>query len=255
MKYLALFLVTFAGTFSAPAQTPAPQTSTPSPAAAAPVSNSSETARILVGFAQTGSPQALPVQHAFVDFYFSRPLPPPRLSLWGNVQLASLPRPVSSTILSFSTDLVNTIFKTPLYQLAQSGEFAAGLEYEVASAPGKARVGATASYGASLPLGWSPVVNRFPRQYWVGMRFSSTSGVEHVLDVAAGQNEAITGGVLHGPVIRFHGEYGLPVAKKGVVYLIGEAQLAGSKTGHPADLYRLGLGLDFIQMLKALGSN
>lgn len=70
-----------------------------------------------------------------------------------------------------------------------------------------------------------------------------------------GQNEMVTGGAMHGPVVRVFSEYGMAAGKVGTVYLIGEMQLAGARGPQQADLYRIGVGLDFLQILKASGSN
>ena len=212
-----------------------------------------ETTRLIVGFAQAGTPQAQPTQHVFADLYFSRPLPVSKLALWGDIRLASLPRPINSTALNVAADVAKTVLTTPLYQLAQSGEFVAGLEYELLSAaPGKTRVAAIAAFGASAPMTFSPSQNRFPRQYWGGLRFARNGATPHVLDVTAGQNEVITGGTLHGPVIRFESEYGMADTKAGTVYLLGEIQLAGARGAPQSDVYRLGIGFDFLRMLKML---
>jgi len=214
-----------------------------------------ETARIVVGFAQAGAPSAQPVQHMFVDFSFTTPLPVNRLALWGDIRLASLPRPINSTVLTLPADVAKAAFTTPLNQLAQSGEFVTGLEYHLAGSNSRAhsaQVSLTTAYGAAAPVAYSAGQNRFYRQYWGGFRFASA---RHSMDAAFGQNETITGGLLHGPVLRFSSEYGLTVAKLGTVYLMGEVQLATTRGRRHADLYRLGIGFDFLQMLKAFGSN
>ena len=227
--------------------------------ASAPPAQPEEIARIVVGFTQTATPQTTPTQHLFADFFFSRPLPAAKVALWGNVRLASSPRPVNSTIATVSADIAKAVLTTPLYEIGQSGEFITGLEYELLAPPAKTSVAAIGAFGATVPLSTSASPNnpqtRFPREYWAGFRFASTNGTTHILDVTMGQNEMVTGGAMHGPVVRVFSEYGMAAGKVGTVYLIGEMQLAGARGPQQADLYRIGVGLDFLQILKASGSN
>jgi hypothetical protein len=147
--------------------------------------------------------------------------------------------------------------------------------------------------------------NRFFRQYYGGLRLKSYY-VRHrpdnpdaddvsaadsdealdnifpgILDVTFGQNEAVTGGELHGGVVRIDGIYPLPFIsgdKKGSVYVFGSALM---KLRHPkilapvilqppdatvavpganvllqqlptqdADHYRIGVGVDLIRLIK-----
>jgi hypothetical protein len=80
----------------------------------------------------------------------------------------------------------------------------------------------------------SPNRDRFYREYFVGLRlktlyfddFERPRDIHPAnLDVTFGQNEAITGGGLHGGVLRFDGFYPMPFGLRNYVYLYGTAQL------------------------------
>jgi hypothetical protein len=131
----------------------------------------------------------------------------------------------------------------------------------------------------------------FFRQYYVGLRlkthyFQKTSGKLDVInkpgamfDLAVGQNEAVTGGRLHGLVVRIDGVYPLPVSQRSILYLYGNASLTFRRhstnqdplilatapsnitvpspnvfqiTANPSnrDLYRIGLGVNLIELFK-----
>ena len=114
--------------------------------------------------------------------------------------------------------------------------------------------------GASIPLQAAAPSsqNRFLRQYYGGVRVSSkTRG--HIVDVSLGQNEAVTGGGLHGMVARFDAYYALPLSSGNVVSLFGTAILRTSPRRAPSDSdsdsYRVGIAADLFQILKALRIN
>lgn len=134
--------------------------------------------------------------------------------------------------------------------------------------------------------------NRFFRQYFVGLRLKSyyvkASDPDEldaifpgILDVTFGQNESVTGGELHGGVVKVEGIYPLPFikgGKKGSFYVFGSAlmklthpktiapiflQLPDATVTFPAanvliqqaptrdsDHYRIGFGVDLIRLLK-----
>jgi hypothetical protein len=112
-----------------------------------------------------------------------------------------------------------------------------------------------ASYGATAPLHLDSGRNRFFRQYYGGVRVASQLKSPLTLDVAIGQNEAITGGRLEGTILRFDSFYALPVPGAGFVYLYGTMNMKTSARGAGSDLYRLGVGIDLVQLLKALRNN
>ena len=211
-----------------------------------------------MGFEQAASPGVAPTQHISAELFFARALPIPRVSLWEQIRLGSVPRVVSSTVLTLPGDLTRTVATLPLSELAQSGEFLTGVAVHVAgSSKTPTKIVAIASYGASAPFAnpnnQSLLQNRFRREYWGGLRIASTSGTPHVLEVELGQNEAITGGTFRGAVIRVESLYGLRIPILHTAYLTGSAQLATSRHNRGADLIRLGVALDFLQILKALG--
>ena len=130
--------------------------------------------------------------------------------------------------------------------------------------------------------------DRFFRQYYAGFRFETyyfdLKGEEiklrfpATLDITYGVNEAVTGGRVHGGVIRLEGFYPLPFQTAQFVYLFGTAlikparariveplilQPAPADTPVPAanvalvtipqinrDYYRIGVGIDFISFYK-----
>jgi len=100
-----------------------------------------------------------------------------------------------------------------------------------------------------------------------------------MFDIGVGQNEAVTGGRLHGTVLRFDGFYPLPVSNRSILYLYGNAFInlrrhatvtdplilatAPSDVTIPAsnvfvvtsqpsnrDVYRIGLGVNLIELFK-----
>lgn len=100
-----------------------------------------------------------------------------------------------------------------------------------------------------------------------------------MFDVTLGQNEAVTGGRLRGMIIRFDGFYPLPVSDRSILYLYGSALInlrkraditdpiflttAPSNTSFPAenvfvttskpsnrDLYRIGIGVNLLELLR-----
>jgi hypothetical protein len=136
----------------------------------------------------------------------------------------------------------------------------------------------------------SPDRDRFFRQYYLGLRFKThyfewgqnTERYPAILDVSLGQNESVTGGRLNGIVLRLEGFYALPLTK-GTVSLFGTAllQLKASNISDPLilkrappnisvpspdvaivtipqinrDYYRIGVGIDLVQVIKAWGGS
>lgn len=135
--------------------------------------------------------------------------------------------------------------------------------------------------------------NRFFRQYYGGLRLKSyfvknTKDLDEldnvfpgIIDLTFGQNETVTGGNLHGGIVRIDGIYPLPFIRgkyKGSIYAFGSALMKLSKPKVPlpiilqppetppditsdkvfiqtvpprdADHYRLGVGVDLIRLLK-----
>ena len=213
-------------------------------------------ARVMLGLEQTAAGSAAPVQKAAIGLFFSEPLRP-RLSTWGDLRLSSIPVDVQSTLATLPADAAKTATTLPLNQLVRSGEFLVGISYQLAGGKSPwSSLSLIASEGATMPL--TPTGNRFYRQYYGGVRVQSTQQ-RHIVDVTLGQNEAITGGRLHGTVIRVDTFYALPVTGGNFLYLFGTAMVRASPrpaTGDAgADTYRIGVGVDVIQMLKALRTN
>jgi hypothetical protein len=133
--------------------------------------------------------------------------------------------------------------------------------------------------------------SRFFRQYYGGLRFEShyldAAGQNELrppasVDIAAGQNEAVTAGALHGLVLRVDAYYPLPFEKGNFVYLYAtgvfdaftrqtaqRSLLLEPSVGRTVydpdvfvapmppsnrDFYRIGVGIDFVQMIKNLFS-
>jgi hypothetical protein len=230
------------------AQAPAGTAVTPPPEAVA---------RVMLGLEQTAGGSAAPVQKAAIGLFFSEPLSA-RLATWGDLRLSSIPVEVQSTLATLPADATKIATSLPLNQLVRSGEFLVGVSYQVAGGKSPwSSLSVIASEGAAMPL--APTGNRFYRQYYGGVRVQSTQHT-HMLDVSLGQNEAITGGTLHGMVMRVDGFYALPVTGGNFLYLFGTVMVRASprppSIGDPGlDSYRIGVGVDVIQMLKALRTN
>ncbi|MEA2172613.1 MAG: hypothetical protein QOD00_205 [Blastocatellia bacterium] len=131
--------------------------------------------------------------------------------------------------------------------------------------------------------------DRFFRQYYAGLRIQTfffnlfnmpMQRFPAQLDLTVGQNEYVTGGKLHGPVIRIEGYYPLPYEDLKFINIFGTAMLrpGHASTGIPLvlepapagtvvpganvalvalpqasrDYYRAGVGLDFISFVKKL---
>ncbi|MDP8988899.1 MAG: hypothetical protein M3N41_02300 [Acidobacteriota bacterium] len=214
-------------------------------------------ARLMLGLEQTAAGSAAPVQKAALGLFFSEPLSA-RLSTWGDLRLSSIPVVVQSTLATLPADATKIATSRPLNQLVRSGEFLVGVSYRILGAKSPwSSLSLLASEGAAMPL--APAGNRFYRQYYGGVRVQSTQHT-HMVDVSLGQNEAITGGTLHGMVMRVDGFYALPVTGGNFLYLFGTVMVRASprppSIGDPGvDSYRLGVGVDVIQMLKALRTN
>ncbi len=211
----------------------------------------------MVGFDKSAAVSADPVEKIFADFYFDRALTASgRMRAWGDLRLESLPVTVSPTVLTAPIDIGKTVATMPLDQLVQSGEFLTGLAYRVSNpTAATASVALTASYGAASPLSPDASRQNFYKQYYAGVRISGAGSASHQVDVGIGQNEAVTGGRLHGTVLRFDAFYSLPVPGAGFVYLFGTALVRTSGQGGSQDLYRVGMGIDLVQMLRSMGGH
>lgn len=214
-------------------------------------------ARVMVGLEQTAAGSAAPAQKAAIGLFFSEPLRS-RLSTWGDLRLSSIPVNVQSTLATLPADATKIATSLPLNQLVRSGEFLVGISYQLVGGTSPwSSLSLIASEGAAMPL--APTGTRFYRQYYGGVRVQSSQHT-HVADLALGQNEAITGGRLHGTVLRVDTFYALPVTGGNFLYLFGTVMLRASPRAPTigdagVDQYRIGVGVDVIQMLKALRTN
>jgi len=211
-------------------------------------------ARVIAGFEQSTAASASPVQKIFADLYFAQPLSS-RMRVWGDLRLSSMPQEINSTAVTLPADVAKALATTPLNRIARSGEFLVGAETRVSGSPNAATLALVASYGATAPVNLDAGRDRFFREYYGGVRVASQLKTPLTLDVAVGQNEVITGGRLEGTVLRFDSFYGLPVPGAAFVYLEGTMLMKTSARGAGSDLYRLGVGIDFVQLLKALRNN
>ena len=138
---------------------------------------------------------------------------------------------------------------------------------------------------------FSPDRDRFFRQYYAGLRLQTyyfnyrnpdvpLQRYPAVLDITYGQNEAVTGGHLHGGVLRLEGFYPLPYDGLKFINLFGTALLRPKRSRvtdplilEPApadtvvpganvflqtvpqfnrDYYRIGVGIDFMSLINKL---
>jgi hypothetical protein len=135
----------------------------------------------------------------------------------------------------------------------------------------------------------TPERDRFLRQYFAGFRFRTyrygddgelLDQFPGMFDVTFGQNEAVTGGTFHKFVVGLEGFYSLPFGERRFLFLFGSAKFkaGGAKTkeapfildtaessvlptnpnvflAEPTpsnrDTYRLGFGVDLIEVFKA----
>jgi len=166
------------------------------------------------------------------------------------------------------------IFKTPDSTSSQAKRFFE----KYPGAQGKQFIGFT-----------TPERDRFLRQYFAGFRFRTYRYEDNgdladqfpgMFDVTFGQNEAVTGGTLHKFVVGLEGFYALPFGERRFLFLFGSAKFkaGGAKTKEAPfildtaessvlptdpkvfladptpsnrDTYRLGFGVDLIEVFKA----
>jgi len=125
----------------------------------------------VIGFEQAGASSAQSSQKFFFNFFISRPLPiwgnqgydptkpkkkkngqeekdpcaddplcaarvfGPRMRLWGDVRIASYPQQITSGVGEFATGFATQVAQIKVNQLAQAGEFNAGLDFRISSFP------------------------------------------------------------------------------------------------------------------------
>jgi len=90
-------------------------------------------ARAIVGFHQAGASSADSEQNFFFDFFVVRPLSKgkasdSRLSLWGDVRVASAPQQITIPVSQFAAGFAEAAGNVPVNKLALGGEFVTGFE-------------------------------------------------------------------------------------------------------------------------------
>jgi hypothetical protein len=250
--------------------------------------------RLVVGLAQSGASSAEAVIRYFFDFFVNRPLTDNRrFNLWGNVRVASAPQQVDIPVAQFIPDLAHNLSKIEVNKLAHTAEFQTGFEIRLQQNP-RRTLGLVAFFGSSAALS-DPMARarifkvepnrylglvpqdreRFYRSYGAGIRHSSES--TGMFTATVGQDQAITGGRYHRPVVRFDAVYPLQ-CKQYSLYLFAAASLAVARPAaanappfayEPApeiplydsrvklqtvasarDSYRLGVGIDLFDLFR-----
>jgi hypothetical protein len=96
--------------------------------------------RTIVGLEQAGASASDSARRFFFDLYLSTPFPThqewdddfgPRVRLWGNVRITSVPQQISSTIGSFAVAFPQQIADLKVNEVAQAAEFLAGTEIRI----------------------------------------------------------------------------------------------------------------------------
>jgi hypothetical protein len=151
-----------------------------------PATGSSLYSRVILGFQQSGVSTGPSTQKPFLDFFFGAPLGnriagvPPRVSVWGNVRITSLPQQVlaaSTAINNFSNATsLDSLQGTNVNNIVQGFEFLAGADIRLypfsrksqEGFPGlskdtleKTSLSLVISGGAINPFTQPPVVSQF----------------------------------------------------------------------------------------------
>ncbi len=96
-----------------------------------------EFARTIVGFEQAGTSAAPSAQKFFFNLYLSVPFPAaqkldkdfgPRVRMWGDIRITSVPQQISSTVGAFAVTFPQQISDIKVNEVAQGAEFLAGVE-------------------------------------------------------------------------------------------------------------------------------
>ena len=96
-----------------------------------------EFSRTIVGFEQAGASAASGTQKFFFNEYLSVPFPVkqkldkdfgPRVRVWGDVRITSVPQQISSTVGTFAVAFPKQIADLKVNEVAQGAEFLAGVE-------------------------------------------------------------------------------------------------------------------------------
>jgi hypothetical protein len=115
-------------------------------------------ARAIIGLEQSGASATKAEQHFFFDFFIDRKLKHDWVSLWGNIRIASFPQQIDTGIAQFAADFANQVGAIRVNELAESADFATGLDFHPAGLKwdvgekAERRLGFIFSVGASGPF-------------------------------------------------------------------------------------------------------
>jgi hypothetical protein len=115
-------------------------------------------ARAVIGFEQAGGSATKAEQHYFFDFFIDRRLKSQKWSLWGEIRVASFPKQIDTPVAQFATDFATNVGNLKVNELAESAEFATGLDFHPwnwdlgSDASANRRFGFIFSVGASGPF-------------------------------------------------------------------------------------------------------
>lgn len=263
MRTLLISLVSFSPAFS---QTP-----------------SGDLTRILAGVEETAASSSAPAAKFFFDFFVSRPLgqaagasdpfgSPYRW--WADIRIASMPVQTSAPLFALAPNLAQQLRSLTLTELAQTGEFQTGFEWQWPRGRGGpfapmlhdrewTTLGLIGGFGGAAPF-QAANGNQFSRQWFLGVRLSTLfeDGAQPsrslgTASLTLGQNELVTGGHLRGLVAQVDAAYPLPISlgnlKLGALYIFGRAGIPLAPSASPnRDLYAIGFGADAIGLLRSL---
>ncbi len=216
-------------------------------------------ARAVLGVEQTGASAADPAQKLFFDFFIDREMSAPWISVWGDVEVASFPRQVSTPAAQLN--LAGTIADLQVNRLAESGAFSTGVDVHPfrswTAGGGTRRLGFVVGVGATGPFPprsqlslftapapgspqYAGFVAAFPqaanatyigflppdrslfyRSWGAGVRITTRYGdrPSSTYSITIGQDEQVSGGSLQGAAAKFDVFYPLPVRLRGYNYL------------------------------------
>lgn len=92
--------------------------------------------RTIVGFEQAGVSAAQSQQDFFLDLLYDRPIAfasadalGPKLRLWGNLRVSSVPQQISTDVATFATTFPQQVGQLKVNEVAQAFEFLGGTDY------------------------------------------------------------------------------------------------------------------------------
>jgi hypothetical protein len=194
--------------------------------------------RILAGYEAAIGNSAAPKGQYYFEVFATTPLNKTADRTWGFVRIAATPTQVDAPVQTFVTNLATNIANVNINQIGHSGEFMFGWEHRFPLSFSVFTVSPIAGFGGTTPINPTANVNVFTNndaeiqnfypsavgkkyvafvppsregvywQYVAGARFTTLQDTESkvpesTLDLTLGQNQAITEGRFHGPVLRF----------------------------------------------------